>query len=83
LAEMGFDKEKLGVHSLRKGAATFWVSGSTNPPNQASIDLRGGWSQGKIKDVYQHSLPQGRGSEIVIANKIIAIVIVTIIYLPI
>jgi hypothetical protein len=54
LADLGFDSAKLGVHSTRKGAATFCASGSTHPPSQASIDIRGGWSQGKIKDVYQH-----------------------------
>ena len=50
----GFDQKKLGIHSTRKGAATFCASGTLQPPSQASIDIRGGWSQGRIKDVYQH-----------------------------
>ena len=54
LAALGFDEEKLGIHSTRKGAATFCLSGTTAPPSQASIDNRGGWSQGKVKNVYQH-----------------------------
>lgn len=59
LMTLGFDRERLGIHSTRKGAATFCANGCTSAPSQASIDLRGGWSQGKIKDVYQHSLPVG------------------------
>lgn len=59
LEALGFDKAKLGIHSTRKGAATHCVSGTTAAPNQASIDIRGGWSQGRIKDVYQHYLPPG------------------------
>jgi hypothetical protein len=49
-----FDKHKLGTHSLRKGSATYCASGTTAAPAQSAIDIRGGWSQGKIKDVYQH-----------------------------
>lgn len=54
LQELGFDRGKMGIHSIRKGSSTYCVSGTINPPPQASIDIRGGWSQGKIKDVYQH-----------------------------
>jgi hypothetical protein len=61
LGSLGFDEEKLGnyytqlgIHSTRKGAATYCLSGTTAPPSQASIDNRGGWSQGKVKNVYQH-----------------------------
>jgi hypothetical protein len=59
LRSCGFDKKKLGIHSERKGAASFCASGTTNPPSQSSIDIRGGWSQGKIKDVYQHHQDAG------------------------
>ena len=59
LRSLGFDKEKLGIHSTRKGAATYCASGSTAAPHQAAIDIRGGWSQGRIKDVYQHYLATG------------------------
>ena len=53
LFQYGFTAEKLGNHSIRKGAATYCSAGSTCTPSQASIDIRGGWSQGAVKDVYQ------------------------------
>ena len=43
----------------RKGSASYCAAGTIAPPSQSSIDNRGGWSQGKIKDVYQHYIETG------------------------
>ena len=48
---MGFDPEKIGTHSVRKGA-TKWLSAQPGGPSSMSICIRGGWSLGGVKDVY-------------------------------
>ncbi len=55
----GLTSETLGLHSIRKGSATYCSSGCTACPSQSSIDNRGGWSQGGVKDVYQKPLHAG------------------------
>eukprot|EP00183_Erythrolobus_madagascarensis_P000661 CAMPEP_0185853484 /NCGR_PEP_ID=MMETSP1354-20130828/19181_1 /TAXON_ID=708628 /ORGANISM="Erythrolobus madagascarensis, Strain CCMP3276" /LENGTH=354 /DNA_ID=CAMNT_0028554987 /DNA_START=145 /DNA_END=1209 /DNA_ORIENTATION=+ len=49
---MGIDPGSIGVHSIRKGGATFACSGSTAAPPLASLCNRAGWTMGKAKDVY-------------------------------
>jgi len=49
---MGIDPEMIGVHSIRKGAATYVCSGSTGGPSIAAVCNRAGWTMGKVKDTY-------------------------------
>jgi hypothetical protein len=42
----------IGTHSIRKGAASYTSSGSTACPSQSAINLRAGWSQGTIHNIY-------------------------------
>ena len=52
IERMGYDIDDIGVHSIRKGAATFCCSGTTDAPQIAAICNRAGWTMGKVKDVY-------------------------------
>jgi len=49
---MGYDVDDIGVHSVRKGAATYCCGGTTAAPHIAAVCNRAGWSMGKVKDVY-------------------------------
>ena len=49
---MGQDVKYLGVHSIRKGAATYASSGSTAGPSGAAMNLRVGWTLGIVQDTY-------------------------------
>jgi len=49
---MGIDPHDIGVHSIRKGAATYACSGSTCGPSIAATCNRAGWTMGKVKDTY-------------------------------
>jgi hypothetical protein len=51
---MGIDPEDIGVHSIRKGAATFCCTGTTGGPSFASVCVHVGWSMGGVKDRYIH-----------------------------
>ena len=42
----------MGVHSIRKGAATYCCSGTTAAPHIASVCNRAGWTMGRVKDTY-------------------------------
>ena len=42
----------IGVHSIRKGAATYVSSGSTCAPPQVATNIRAGWTMGAIQDTY-------------------------------
>jgi hypothetical protein len=56
---MGYDSIKdIGVHSIRKGAASYLASLPGGPP-PAAIFLRGGWTMGQIKDIYFHQMQAG------------------------
>ena len=50
IERMGYNIDDIGVHSIRKGAATFCCSGTTEAPHIASICNRAGWTMGKVKD---------------------------------
>ena len=52
LSEFGIKIEDIGVHSLRKGAASFVSSGSTCAPPQVATNIRARWSMGIIQDTY-------------------------------
>jgi hypothetical protein len=49
---MGVDPKDIGVHSIRKGAATYVCSGTTCAPSIAAVCNRAGWTMGKVKDTY-------------------------------
>ena len=50
----GFQEDKFGTHAFRKGVTTYLSTGCAAPPSQASIDIRGGWAQGGVRDAYHH-----------------------------
>ena len=50
--EFGMEVKDIGVHSLRKGAASFVSSGSTCAPPQVATNIRAGWTMGQIQDTY-------------------------------
>ena len=50
--EFGINVDDLGVHSIRKGAATYVSSGSTCAPPQVATNIRAGWTMGHIQDTY-------------------------------
>lgn len=49
---MGIDPDEIGVHSIRKGAATYACSGTTSSPSMGGVCNRAGWTMGKVKDTY-------------------------------
>ena len=48
----GVDPRDIGVHSIRKGAATYACNGTTSGASFASVCFRAGWSMGGTKDRY-------------------------------
>ena len=50
--ELGIDVQNIGVHSIRKGAATYACNGTTAAPQIAAICNRAGWTMGRVKDIY-------------------------------
>lgn len=50
--QLGINIEDIGVHSIRKGAATYCCSGTTSAPHIAAVCNRAGWTMGKVKDTY-------------------------------
>jgi hypothetical protein len=55
---MGVDPDSIGVHSIRKGAATYVCSGITSGPNYAAICNRAGWTLG-VRDRYLYYAEAG------------------------
>jgi hypothetical protein len=56
---MGYDSiSDIGVHSIRKGAASYLAS-LPGGPSPAAICLRGGWTMGQVKDIYFHQMQAG------------------------
>jgi hypothetical protein len=55
---MGVDPESIGVHSIRKGAATYVCSEITSGPNYAAICNRAGWTLG-VRDRYMYYAEAG------------------------
>ena len=52
ILRMGIDPDEIGVHSIRKGAATYCTSGTTSGISFAALCVRAGWSMGGVKDRY-------------------------------
>jgi hypothetical protein len=52
IRNMGIDYKDIGVHSIRKGAATYACNGTTCSPSIAAVCNRAGWTMGKVKDIY-------------------------------
>ena len=52
IINLGGEREFLGVHSIRKGAAKYASSGSTCGPSGAALNLRVGWTLGNVQDRY-------------------------------
>ena len=49
----GYSAQDIGVHSIRKGAASYAANGIVaQTPSISAICLRAGWTQGAIKDTY-------------------------------
>jgi integrase len=51
---MGVDPKNLGVHSIRKGAATYCSNGTTAGVSFSAVCVRAGWSIGGTVDRYIH-----------------------------
>ena len=51
-SDFGVDVKDLGLHSLRKGAASYVSSGPTYGPPQVATNIRAGWTVGQIQDTY-------------------------------
>jgi hypothetical protein len=47
----GHEPKDIGVHSIRKGAATYCSSQPGGPP-AAAICVRAGWTMGNVQDIY-------------------------------
>ena len=54
MKDFGVNIEDIGVHSIRKGAASYVSSGSTCAPPQVATNIRARWSMGIIQDTYLH-----------------------------
>ena len=53
LRTQGYTPEDIGVHSIRKGSASYAANGIVGmTPSISAICLRAGWTQGAIKDKY-------------------------------
>lgn len=51
--------DDLSAHSYRKAAQSFVMNGTTAPPSQSSCDIRAGYSQGKVRDIYLKQIDVG------------------------
>jgi hypothetical protein len=52
LCGLGYGPNDIGIHSIRKGAGTFASSGTTAAPSSVSVNNRGGWTLGGVRDIY-------------------------------
>jgi hypothetical protein len=52
LCGLGYGPNNIGIHSIRKGAGTFASSGTTAAPSSVSVNNRGGWTLGGVRDIY-------------------------------
>lgn len=49
----------IGTHSIRKGATTYALNGTTSAPSNGAISRRGTWSQNGARDRYvKYAEPQ-------------------------
>ena len=49
---LGVNIDDIGVHSIRRDAATYCCAGTTAAPNIAAVCNHSGWTMGKVKDTY-------------------------------
>jgi len=54
IRRLGVDPAEIGVHSIRKGAATYVCNGTTGTVSFAAVCIRAGWTMGNVKDRYIH-----------------------------
>ena len=54
--DFGVDTKNLGVHSLRKGAASYISSGSTCASPQVATNIRAGWTMCVIQDTHIYDM---------------------------
>ncbi|ETO69913.1 hypothetical protein F444_13574 [Phytophthora nicotianae P1976] len=52
LRRRGIGKDELGTHSMRKGAATYYASGSTACLSSTAVHFRTGWSLDGVQNTY-------------------------------
>lgn len=56
--KLGYQLDDIGTHSIRKGAFSYLASLNGGPPS-AAICIRGGWTMGKVRDVYMRYVSSG------------------------
>ena len=54
IAQIGVKGDKIGLHSIRKGSATYASSGTTSSPSSAAIHNQAGWSFGSVTGLHLH-----------------------------
>jgi hypothetical protein len=55
IRRLGIDPANIGVHSIRKGAATYCCNGTTAGVQFTAVCVRAGWTMGNVQDRYlQH-----------------------------
>lgn len=59
IRRMGIDPQDIGVHSIRKGAATYCCNGTTAGVSFPAVCVRAGWSMGNVKDRYLQHMAAG------------------------
>ena len=52
IRRLGIDPKNIGVHSIRKGAATYCCNGTPTGVAFAAVCIRAGWTMGGVKDRY-------------------------------
>jgi hypothetical protein len=58
IVQLGYKRGEIGTHSIRKGASLYLHS-IPGGPDDGSISIQAGWTQGKVKDVYIRYTPSG------------------------
>jgi hypothetical protein len=59
IRRLGIDPKNVGVHSIRKGAATYCSNGTPTEVAFTAVCARAGWSLGNVKDRYIHLAEAG------------------------
>ena len=54
VVNLGMNPDDIGVHSIRKGAATYVCNGTEGTVSFAAVCRRAGWTMGNVKDRYIH-----------------------------
>ena len=56
----GYEMDDIGTHSIRNGATSYELSGSSASPSIAVINIRGGWTLGTVRNGCIYALWKGR-----------------------